>query len=441
MDRLFDGLNVAVDGVNISLRRGTGIASYARGLAETVRAGGGGVEFVFDARSGDGDDPLLREVGFVEARPHAESAMARRRRVAGAALRALGGIEAVRLPADAASLRAAAAEPLPEGAALSLARDLADAGEALFRRFGRFARVRPSTGAAIFHWTAPMPLKAVGAKNVYTIHDLVPLRLPQSTLDDKATFIRVLRKIVAEADHILTVSEHSRRDILSLLDAAPEKVSVAPPAVDVRDALRETEGEARAFVEAAYGLAWGGYYLYFGAVEPKKNVGRLLDAYAGAGVEAPLVMVSSLAWLSDAELRLLQPYAEEPAAPAPLAAKLRRLDYLPRRDLNRLIRGARAVLFPSVYEGFGLPAAEAMALGAPVMASRGHALEEVCGDAALLVDPLDPLDIRAGLKRLDADSGLRRELAARGPRVAARYDRAAQAKALRAAYDRLVTAA
>lgn len=437
MDRPFEGLRIAIDGVNVSLRRGTGIASYARGLAGTVREGGGGVEFVFDARSGDGGDPLLREVGFVEARPRPESAMARRRRVAGAMLRALAGIEATPLPAEAASLRAAAAEPLPEGAALSLAPDLADAGEALFRRFGRFARVRPSTRAGVFHWTAPMPLKAAGAKNIYTIHDLVPLRLPQSTLDDKSTFVRLLRKIVAEADHILTVSEHSRRDILSLLGAPPDKVSAAPPAVDVGDARREAEGEARAFVETAYGLSWGGYYLYFGAVEPKKNVGRLLDAYAGAGLDAPLVMVSSLAWLSDAELRLLQPYTEEPPVPAPLAARLRRLDYLPRRDLWRLIRGARAVLFPSVYEGFGLPAAEAMALGAPVLASRGHALEEVCGDAALLVDPLDPLDIRAGLVRLDADAGLRRDLAARGPRTAARYSRDAQAQALRAVYDRL----
>jgi glycosyltransferase involved in cell wall biosynthesis len=106
--------------------------------------------------------------------------------------------------------------------------------------------------------------------------------------------------------------------------------------------------------------------------------------------------------------------------------------------LASLIRGARGVLFPSVYEGFGLPALEAMQLGAPVLASTGGSLPEVTGEAALLVDPFDVAAIRRAIEALDADEGLRGELSRRGPVQAERFSPAAYGKRLSELYARVL---
>lgn len=433
MSAPFDTLKVGIDGLNISLTRGTGLATYARGLGATLHAAGADVEFVFDAPSSRSGDPLLREAALTDAQPFVETRRRRAARIGIAAMRGVAGIKAAPLPDIAATLRAAAAEPLPADARLSVAPDLVDAASFLFRRFGRFAQVSPVSAPAIFHWTHPVPIKAAGAKNIYTIHDLAPLRLPHATLDNKSFFLRLLMKILTQADAILTVSEFAKREISGMLGAAESRIAVVPPVVEIGPP--GDPAADRRFIESAYGLTWGGYFLYFGAAEPKKNLGRLLEAFAGASGETPLVMVSSLAWLSDAELRLLAPYLD--TSDAPLRRRVRMIDYLPRQDLRRLIRGAKAVLFPSVYEGFGLPAAEALALGAAVIASRGTALEETTAGAALLVDPFDPADIRAGLDAV-ADPERRRSLAALGPERMRRYSREAQTHALSEVYGKLL---
>ena len=141
-------------------------------------------------------------------------------------------------------------------------------------------------------------------------------------------------------------------------------------------------------------------------MEPKKNIGRLVEAYLTSGVKTPLIVVGGRAWLEDGEMGLFE---------SSLATdRVRRYDYLPRQLLLSLVRGARATLFPSIYEGFGLPVLESMALGTPVLTSNSGALAEVAGDAALLVDPLDVRGIKRGIQALDADEAMREAFAARG---------------------------
>ena len=123
-----------------------------------------------------------------------------------------------------------------------------------------------------------------------------------------------------------------------------------------------------------------------------------------------------------------------------MAERVRRLEHLSRPLLARLIRGARAVLFPSIWEGFGLPVLEAMQLGTPVLTSDRGALAEIAGEAALLVDPYDVAAIAAGIKALDADPVLRDRLAAAGPRAAARFSAEAYAGRLEIMYARALGA-
>jgi len=166
-----------------------------------------------------------------------------------------------------------------------------------------------------------------------------------------------------------------------------------------------------------FGLDLFGYLLFYGALEPKKNVRRLIEAYLAAGVDVPLVIVLGEGWQNEAEQRLLAEQSANGRGPA----RIRRLDYLDLASLIALIRGARAVVFPSLYEGFGLPVLEAMALGAPVVASREAALPEIAGDAALLVDPYDGEAIRRAIVTIVADADLRAELSRRGRQRAALF--------------------
>jgi glycosyltransferase involved in cell wall biosynthesis len=299
------------------------------------------------------------------------------------------------------------------------------------------------------HWTFPLPIRAKGAKNIYTIHDLVPLRLPYTTLDVKRRIIATLRGIADRADHIVTVSEASKRDIVNLLGVPEDRVTNTYQAVELPERLVSMPEEmARAAVEGTFGLSWGNYWLFYGAIEPKKNVGRLIEAYLASGSPHPLVIVGKQAWKVRQELGLIYEddhrVMQEPEWTDGVQVFSRRmrdrvilLDYAPFRLLVSLIRGARSVLFPSLYEGFGLPVLEAMSLGAPVLTANVASLPEVVGDAAVLIDPYDVRAIAEAIQALDAHESLRAELSRRGPRRAATFSNEAYDRRLAEMYGRL----
>ena len=425
---------IGVDGYNLAMARGTGVATYARNLCLTLREMGHPVDGVFGIEAPASAHGALREVlffGGLDAEPGPPPKPTLRR----ALRRAFLSPMARRLVETPISGRVAA-EPyrdrLPPFDRVFSRGALFEVGLRYFRRYGRFMPLRVPDPPAVMHWTYPLPLRLVGSANVYTIHDLAPLRLPHASTEDKRYHYRLIRTCLAQAARVCTVSEASRRDILEMFpETDPGQVvntyqAVAPP---TSTALPPDELAAR--LRVLFDLEAGGYLLYFGAVEPKKNLGRLIEAYLTAELQTPLVIVGGRSWRAENELRLLNGAHGEGLAGL---RRIRRLDYLPEPLLMLLARGARAVVFPSVVEGFGLPVLEAMGLGAPVLTSTAGSLPEVAGEAALLVDPYDVAAIAQGLRRIDGDATLRARLAAAGPVQAARFSRAAYAERLQALY-------
>ena len=303
-----------------------------------------------------------------------------------------------------------------------VARNLFANARTYFSRTKEFVNLAFEPRPDILHCTYPLPLRVKSARNVYTIHDLVPLRLPFTTEDNKRQLFRLLKKIAKEADHIVTVSENSKRDIIELLGVEEGRISNTYQAVDFpREWIERPAAAVANQLEGHFGLGLHEYLLFYGALEPKKNVRRLIDAYLAADVDVPLVLVVAGGWQNDAETRLLAERNECEGVRRRSGRGIHRLDYVSFATLVTLIRGARAVVFPSLYEGFGLPVLEAMLLGTPVVASCEGALPEVAGEAALLVDPYDTDQIARAIATIVSDADLRAELARRGPLQAAKF--------------------
>jgi glycosyltransferase involved in cell wall biosynthesis len=238
-------------------------------------------------------------------------------------------------------------------------------------------------------------------------------------------------QVARDADHIVTVSEHSKLDIMRLLGVPEDRITNTYEAVEFPEAATQRPVDAVAdHLAGAYGLEYGKYLLFFGAMEPKKNLARLIEAYLAAPVELPLLIVSSGGWQNDTEMKLLAVHGEEGWDRARrregdsdhrVRRRIQRLEYVGVATLVSLIRGARAVLFPSLYEGFGLPAMEAMTLGTPVVTSRASSLPEIAGDAAILVDPYDVDELSRAIVAISSDDDLHGALVEKGKQQSALF--------------------
>jgi glycosyltransferase involved in cell wall biosynthesis len=210
---------------------------------------------------------------------------------------------------------------------------------------------------------SPVPL-------VVTFHDLAILRHPETFNRWTRRYSRrTLPRIVQAAQRIIAVSEFTKRELLALLNAPQEKVRVIPNAVGPPF---QANGDA----------ASGDYVLAVSTLEPRKNLPRLVEAYRIAGLNGFELLVAGAPGWGGVRVE---------------GDGIRWLGEVGDDELARLYRGARCVAYVSLYEGFGLPVVEAMACGAPVVAGRNEASEEVAGSAAVLVDPLNPDAIAAGL--------------------------------------------
>jgi glycosyltransferase involved in cell wall biosynthesis len=244
------------------------------------------------------------------------------------------------------------------------------------------------------------------ARRVVTVHDLTVLLFPQWHPAKRLREMRVgLPVSAAVADHIIAVSQATKDDVVKHLAIEPARVTVVPLAVD-----GSFHPLPRADVETALaplGLVPGGYLLFLGTREPRKNLARLLDAMTVMGAEVgPLVLAGADGWGTD-DLR-------PRIAALGRQGRVRALGYVPEALRPSLLCGARVFVYPSLYEGFGLPPLEAMACGTPVITSNVSALPETVGDAALLVDPTDVDALATAIRRLWRDEALRADLQARG---------------------------
>ncbi|MDO9707381.1 glycosyltransferase family 4 protein [Paracraurococcus lichenis] len=430
-----------LDGYNLALDQGTGVATYARNLSYAMGRLGHRVGVLYGTRAAPSINPLIREIAFFDDQagdpPTWLVALRRARRM----LHSMMGEVATPVPMTGQVVAAPFRDRLPHYDEIWNAQDLFQQAHVHYSFAQRPLSVRLRDRPHLMHWTYPLPLRIPGAANLYTMHDLVPLRLPYTTLDNKRRYLRLARMLGRDADHIVTVSEASKRDIVSLLGIPEERVTNTYQAVDIPRKLIDIPPEQmRAEIDGSFGLAAGKYWLFFGAIEPKKNVGRLIQAYLASGVEGPLVIVGKKAWKSEQELRLLHDdhvrYLAQEGSVLRTRHRVMMLDYVPFRLLVNLIRGARAVLFPSLYEGFGLPALEAMLLGTPVITSDTASMPEVVGDAALKVDPYDIAALVQAIQAMDRDPALRARLAEAGPRQAAQFSPERYAARLEALYAR-----
>ena len=276
-----------------------------------------------------------------------------------------------------------------------------------------------------FHLLPP----ARGAKRVVTVFDLAGLRKAAVHEDAAlATHRRLLEHAVARADGILAISQSCRDDVIELLGADPAKVFVVPGGVALEEFDAPMDEALLAATRARHGITRP-YLLHLGTLEPRKNLPRLIAAYArlrARGEVPQLVLAGGKGWLYEPIFAAIDKHR--------LAGDVVWTDYLTRAEAVALLRGARGCVYPSLYEGFGLPVLEAMAARVPVLTSDVSSLPEVVGDSGILVEPEDEASLEAGLLRLlfetDSEAG----------RVEAAWQRARgmtwdhSARALAAAY-------
>jgi len=256
------------------------------------------------------------------------------------------------------------------------------------------------------------------ARTVLTVHDLSFLLYPDHFVPKLVRYLqRVVPRSVARADRVLADSEATRADLIRSLGVPAEKVEVLYSGVDPRF-RPEPEPKERERLRARYGVGDRPYIFSVGTLQPRKNFVRLIRAFARLRPEAHLLIAGGRGWLYEAILAEAEKHRD----------RVHILGFVDDVDLPALYRGARLFVFPSFYEGFGLPVLEAMACGVPVVCSNASSLPEVAGDAALLVDPYDEEGLTAAMEQVLEDPALRDEMAAKGLQQAARFtwDRAAR---------------
>ncbi|MEW5870931.1 MAG: glycosyltransferase family 1 protein [Chloroflexota bacterium] len=263
------------------------------------------------------------------------------------------------------------------------------------------------------HYTRPWVLPY--ASSIVTFHDMTFLLYPElHTLAKRILFPLAIQMSARRAQAIITVSEHTRKDTLRLLNLPEERVittslAASPDYRPISDALLLENCKRK------YNLP-DSFILYVGPVEPRKNLPLLLKAYhrlAVDGLNASLVIVGALGWM----------YAEvmQQVNALNLSSKVHFLGYIPAEDLPMVYNLARVFVYPSLYEGFGLPPLEAMACGTPVITSAVSAMIETVGEAGILVNPQGAEGLVDAIRVVCEDDELHQQLSQKGRAQAAKF--------------------
>ncbi|HVS83826.1 MAG TPA: glycosyltransferase family 1 protein [Pyrinomonadaceae bacterium] len=268
---------------------------------------------------------------------------------------------------------------------------------------------------------------------VTTIHDLSFEHLPETFKRRSRAQLRLtVRRTTRKAALILTLSEFSRRDIIETYAVDPERVIVTPAAAPPHFKPVADEAELKKIRET-YGLS-ANYFLSLGSIQPRKNLTRLIEAFLWLRTARPasrlpqLVIAGKRGWLDSEVFRAAQQDG--------LNESVKFVGYVPEDDLPALYSGAMCFVYPSYFEGFGLPVLEAMQCGAPVIAGNQTSLPEVAGDAALLFDPFDTRALGEGIARVIDHPEYRAELRGKGLKRAAEFSWIATARLTLKAYER-----
>lgn len=280
-----------------------------------------------------------------------------------------------------------------------------------------------------FHLPVLLP---AGIPGVVTVHDLVHVRFPETM--ERRNYVglkTLLRPSLWRARHITADSQSTADDLRHHLGITAEKISVVYPGI-AADFHARDPGEAGRHTSAAFGLT-GPYLLTVSTVEPRKNLTTLLHAYGAlprsVRTRWPLVIAGGSGWRNDAIYAAADPLVRE--------GSVRFLGYVADQDLPWLYAGATVFLFPSIYEGFGIPIVEAMATGIPVIASEIPVTREVAADAVSYVAATDPAGWARAIASLVDDGQQQGRLRERGLRRAARFTNEVSAARLLALLERV----
>jgi glycosyltransferase involved in cell wall biosynthesis len=276
---------------------------------------------------------------------------------------------------------------------------------------------------------APFLGPSAGARRVVTVHDVFAYVCPEAhNRLDNWRYHLMLPRALARADMVLTDSDHSRRDIVRYLAVPKGKIQVISCGVDPRF-MPAPDGDARRAVLARYGITTP-YMLYVGGINARKNIAQLFEAFGRLRARHPglkLVIGGKRQWQTGA--------IDTTFARLNLADDVHFTGYVADDDLPALYSAAELFVFPSLYEGFGLPPLEAMSCGTPVVTSTASSLPEVVGAAALTVDPYAVDDLLGAVERALTDGALRAELRRRGVERAAGFTWRRTAAETLAAYE------
>ncbi len=241
-----------------------------------------------------------------------------------------------------------------------------------------------------------------------------------------------MKKTCRHAEHFVTISRFSKDEIIKYLGIKKEQISIVPCALDHKVYHPHYTSTQIQEVRNRYGIS-SEYFLYVGTIEPRKNLERLIGAYAKLcriKKQVPkLVLAGKKGWLCDGIYKKAQSLG--------MQRKILFIGYVPQEDSPVLMCGAKAFVFPSLYEGFGMPPLEAMACGAPVITSNTTALREVAQDAAITVNPKSEKEICQAMQLILEDRAYRKELRRRGLKRAAGYTWAKSAAMLLEVYQKL----
>jgi glycosyltransferase involved in cell wall biosynthesis len=260
----------------------------------------------------------------------------------------------------------------------------------------------------LYHEPGFLPFRFDGP-TVITIHDLSPLRFPEAHPALRVQeFKEQLPRAIARAASIIVDAESVREEIIEMFGVPADRVQAIH--LGVAPNYHPRTAQETAVARQCYQLEHGQYVLAVGTLEPRKNLMQAIDAYAGLPEAirrtTPLVIAGMRGWLvNDLETRLQQLEAR---------GEVRWLGFVSNEALPSLYSGATMLVYPSLYEGFGLPVLEAMASGIPVVTSNRSSLPEVAGDVGVLVDPEDTEGLRSAMERLIEDKQEARRLAQLG---------------------------
>ncbi|VWD15378.1 group 1 family glycosyl transferase [Burkholderia lata] len=281
----------------------------------------------------------------------------------------------------------------------------------------KFRRWRLNRQARQFLFHSPNYfLPDLADSGISTIHDLSVFRYPEAHPRERlADFENRFDSTLNRAQHLVTDSEATRKEVIDYFGWPDHRVTSIPLGV-ATDFHPRDNSDLQNYLGST-GLRFGSYSLCVSTLEPRKRIDYLLDAYSSLPDDVrrhyPLVLAGSKGWLSDALHSRIETYQRD--------GWLRYLGFVPESALPLLYSGARAFLYPSIYEGFGLPVLEALASGIPTLTSNRSSLPEVAGGAAWLVDPDDTEALKQGIAKILLDDEWRRTAVSAGLSVASRF--------------------